>query len=142
MTPRAYMTRREADIFACLVDTVVAPGGPLPPVGQTDAVPAFNEYLQRSPAAGRLALRGALLALELGPRALGFRARLRRLSPDRRTAYLRRLQDGPLGAAMTMLRGLAQISYYGDERVMRLLGYDAAANVARGRALRAAEGRW
>jgi len=36
---------------------------------------------------------------------------------------------------------LAFLSYYGDEDVMRVLGYDAASNVARARELRAREGR-
>jgi hypothetical protein len=35
----------------------------------------------------------------------------------------------------------AQLSYYGDDAVLGLLGYDAEANLERGRRLRAAEGR-
>jgi hypothetical protein len=34
------------------------------------------------------------------------------------------------------------MAYYGDLNVMRQLGYDAEANVARARAVRAKEARW
>lgn len=136
------MTRREADIFVCLTDAVVAPAGPLPQVRATDAVAAFERYLRQSPRLNAIGLRAALLALELGPRVLGFGARMRALAPAARDAYLERLEGGALGAPLIALRSLAHVSYYGDEHVLRLLGYDPAANVARGRALRAAEGRW
>ena len=136
------MTRREADIFACLVDTVVAPAPPLPPVAGTDAVAWLERYLESSPRNGRLALRAGLLALEAAPRLLGFGARLRGLDATRRLAFVQRAEASPRGAAMVALRGVAQLAYYGDGAVMRLLGYDADARVARGRALRAAEGRW
>lgn len=136
------MTRREANIFACLTDAAVAPEAPLPAVAQTDAVVSFEQILSRSPALHRLGLRACLLALELGPAALGFGARLRRLGPAARLAYLERLQRGPMEPLAKALCGMAQLSYYGDESVMRLLGYDAAARVERGRALRRAEGRW
>jgi hypothetical protein len=136
------VNRREANIFACLTDTVVAPATPLPPVGATDAVDSFADYLRRSPAGGRLALRGALLALEVAPRLMGFGARLRSLDPPRRAAFMVRAEASPLAPMVVGLRGVAQLSYYGDAGVMRLLGYDAEARVARGRALRAAEGRW
>jgi hypothetical protein len=136
------VTRREANIFACLVDTVVAPVAPLPPVGATDAVASFGDYLQRSPTAGRSALRGALLVLEVAPRLLGFGARLRCLDWPRRAAFIARAEASALAPMVVALRGVAQLSYYGDAGVMRQLGYDADARVARGRALRAAEGRW
>lgn len=136
------MTRREANIFSCLVDTVVAPVEPLPAVAATDAVASFEDYLRLSPAGGRAALRAALLALELAPLLLGFGARLRRLDPARRTAFIARAESSAFSPLVVGLRGIAQLSYYGDADVMRLLGYDADARIARGRALRVAEGRW
>lgn len=136
------MTRREADIFACLTDSVVAPLPPLPPVADTDAVASFEDYLRRSPAGGRVALRVALLLVEIAPRAFGFGARLRALDRERRERFVARAGAGPLAPLVAALRGIAQVSYYGDDGVMRLLGYDAGARVERGRALRAAEGRW
>ena len=39
------------------------------------------------------------------------------------------------------MQGFGQLAYYGDDRVMLRLGYDAEANVARGRELRARDGR-
>jgi len=42
---------------------------------------------------------------------------------------------------LKIVRSLACLCYYGDDGVMRRLGYDAAANVRRGRELRAREGR-
>jgi hypothetical protein len=40
-----------------------------------------------------------------------------------------------------LLKGAAFLSYYGDDGVMKRIGYDAEANVDRARALRAQEGR-
>ena len=107
------MTRREAERFAALVEEAVRPGGDLPPVRDTDAVAAFDAWLRSAPALNRLAFR-ALLRL-----------------PARATS----------GQARDLLLRLATHCYYGDERVMRRLGYDAGAVVARAAALRAAEGR-
>jgi hypothetical protein len=136
------MTGREASIFACLTDAVVAPVAPLPPVSGTDAVEAFDRYLDACPRAGSLGLRATLLLLEIAPRALGFGARMRRLEPERRRAYLERLAGGPLEPLVKAMQGLSHMFYYGDDAVMQLTGYDAAARVRRGRELRKAEGRW
>jgi len=46
-----------------------------------------------------------------------------------------------LRALMRAFTSIILISYYGDDGVMRLLGYDADANAARGRGLIAEEGR-
>jgi hypothetical protein len=137
----AVLTPREASIFACLVDTVVAPAPPLPPVAATDAVPAFDAWLARAPRANRIALRAVLYGLEVGPRLAGFGDRLRRLDATRRLAYFERLEHTRARAARSIaevLRSTAASSYYGDTAVMRTLGYDAAERVARGRALRSA----
>ena len=139
---RPALHPREASMFACLADTVVAPAATLPPIGRTDAVRAFDAILTASPALNRAALRVLLYAVEAAPLLLGYRARLRRLSPDRRAAALQRLEDGPAGQAVRPLTALAKLAYYGDDGVARSLGYDADALVARGRALREAEVRW
>lgn len=134
---------REASIFACLTDTVVAPAGDLPPVRDTDAVAFLDDWLTRSPALNRAGLRALLHGIELAPLALGFGARLRRLPAERRAQFAARVSGTrSLHGAAKLLFGAAHLAYYGDDAVMRLLGYDADANVARGRALRAAEGRW
>ncbi len=125
------MTGRELSIFACVTDTVVAPLAPLPPVHETDAAPAFAHSLEAGPALNAFALRAALLALELAPLALGFGARLRRLSPADRERALAKLDRGALAPLLKAIRSLAHLHYYGDARVMRLLGYDADAIVAR-----------
>ncbi|HEV7364138.1 MAG TPA: hypothetical protein VGN71_07060, partial [Solirubrobacteraceae bacterium] len=133
---------REASMFACIADTVVAPGGALSPLGRTDAVAAFGSCLAAAPASNRALLRALLYAVEVAPLALGYGTRMRRLSPDARTEALERLEAGPAGGALRPLTALAKLSYYGDDGVSRTLGYDPDAVVARGRALREAEVRW
>jgi hypothetical protein len=135
--------RREASIFACLCDVVVAPRPPLPAVRDTDAAPAFDASLARAPRLNRLALRAGLLALEVAPLALGFGARLRRLTPPERAAALARLEGwASVAPLFRALRGMAHLSYYGDLRVLNELGYDPAAIVARAAILRERERRW
>ena len=144
MAPLAALSPREASIFACLADTVVAPEPVLPPVRETDAVEFFDRWMARSPRTNRIALRGLLYALEISPRVLGFGDRMRRLAPDRRVEYLRAIEQNripQLRQLAKLMQGFGQLSYYGDDRVMLRLGYDAEANVARGRELRAREGR-
>ncbi len=133
---------REASIFAALVDTFVAPVPPLPPVHHTDAAFALDANLAAAPAPNRIALRAALLTLEIAPLALGRGRRLRRLDAAARTELLATLERGPLTGAVKGLRALAHLSYYGDPEVMLLLGYDADAVVARAAALREQELRW
>lgn len=94
-----------------LVDDVVRPSPPLPPVVQTDALEAFERWLSSAPALHRTALRLVLLARSRVP------------------------------AGDEVLRRLAAHCYYGDAAVMRTLGYDADALIARARALRVAEAR-
>jgi hypothetical protein len=125
------VTGRELSIFACLTDVFVAPVAPLPPVRETDAAPAFARTLAAGPALNAIALRAALLALELAPLALGFGTRLRKLAPADRERALARLDHGPLAPLLKAVRSLAHLHYYGDLGVMRRLGYDPEAVVAR-----------
>src|SRR5215212_2091624 len=85
------LSAREASIFTCLTDTVLAPAPPLPPVEETDTVAAFEAWLVRAPRLNRLGLRAALLALEAGPRLLTGR-RWRRLPPAARLRVLTRIE--------------------------------------------------
>jgi hypothetical protein len=103
------VTAGEARRFAALVERTVRPRDGLPPVGETDAVAAFDAYLRAGPRANQLLMRGLLRV--------------------------------PVGPARLLLERIAAHCYYGDDRVMRALGYDADAVVARGARLRAAEGR-
>jgi hypothetical protein len=117
------LSAREASIFACLTDTLLAPAAPLPPVADTDAVAAFDAWLGRAPRANRMALRALLLALELAPR-LGHRhARWRRLAPADRLAVLATLERHGGRSIVEALRATAAVSYYGDAQVSALLGY-------------------
>jgi hypothetical protein len=144
MAPLAVLSPREASIFACLADTVVAPEPVLPPVRETDAVAFFDRWMGRAPRANRIALRALLYALEAGPLALGFGTRMRRLTPERRAEYLRALEQNrvpQLRQLAKLLQGFGQLAYYGDDGVMLRIGYDAEANVARGRAVRERDGR-
>jgi hypothetical protein len=138
----AAMSRREAGIVASLVDAVVAPGGELPPASRTDAVAAFDALLAGVPALNRLGLRALLWVMELRPMLGGWGRRLHRLEPAERAACLDALERGVLGLPVDGLLALAKLAYFGDSGVMRALGYDADAVVARGRALRTAEQRW
>jgi hypothetical protein len=137
------MSGREASIFACFTDAVVAPEPVLPPVRQTDAVVFFDHWLGRLPRLNRTGLRALLLLAELAP-LLTHGHRLRRLDRERRSDWVSRVErsgNGHVRMLMKLMEGAAQFSYYGDGAVMRRLGYDADANVERGRRLRAAEGR-
>jgi hypothetical protein len=144
MAPLAALSPREASIFACLADTVVAPEPVLPPVRETDAVEFFDRWMARSPRTNRVALRGLLYVLEVSPRVLGFGDRMRRLTPERRVEFLRAVEENrvpQLRQLAKLMQGFGQLAYYGDDHVMLRIGYDAEANVARGRELRARDGR-
>jgi hypothetical protein len=122
---RAVLSPREASIFACVADTLLAPAPPLPPIGATDAVRSFDAWLARAPRINRMGLRAVLLSLEVAPRLTRARTRWRRLPPARRLAMLERLsRSGHAGRALVeALRAAAAVSYYGDARVSALLGY-------------------
>jgi hypothetical protein len=138
------LTPREASIFACFVDTVAAPEPLLPAVAQTDAAFFFDRWLAAAPRPNAIGMRGLLYALELLPLALGYRARLRRLPTPERVRYLKAIEhsaNSHVRQLTKLLKGAALLAYYGDDAIMRRVGYDADANLARGRALRASEGR-
>jgi hypothetical protein len=138
------LTPREASIFACVVDTYCAPAGDLPAVRDTDAARFADELMTRSQPLNRIGFRVALHVAELAPLTTGHGARLRRLSPeDRRdfAASLDRARHLPGRALGRMLKLVATLAYYGDDDVLATLGYDPEAKLARGRELRAAEGR-
>ena len=101
---------------------------------RTDAVAFFADWLgARAARSNRAGMRALLYALELAPLAAGAGARLRRLDGARRRAALERIDAPPRSAApSTPSTAIAQLSYYGDDAVMRSLGYDADAVVARG----------
>lgn len=137
------LTPREASIFACVCDTVVAPEPLLPPVRHTDAVESFDRMLAASPRLNRAALRALLYAAELAPKTVRMK-RLRRLHPGQRGRALERLEAVRSPRARELVKltsGLACLSYYGDDEVMRRLGFDAGERVRRGQELRTSEGR-
>lgn len=140
------LSGREASMFACFADVVVEPEPErtgLPPVAGTTAVQAFDETLAVSPRFNRAGLRAAVLAIELAPLLLGHGGRLRRLSPAGRRAAVDRLEHTPgVADAVKAMRSLAHMSYYGDDAVLRRLGFDADAIVERAAAGRAEAGRW
>ena len=138
------LSAREASIFACLTDTVVAPEPILPPVRETDAVRFFDEWLSLLPPLNRRGMRVLLWVAELAPLLTGFGGRLRRLDRSRRTDWLRSAERAPVPQVRMVLKlveSASQLAYYGNDGVLMRLGYDAEANLRRGRELRAAEGR-
>lgn len=137
------LTPREASIFACVADTLLAPEPDLPAVRDTTTAAGFDSWLARSPAMNRLGVRAGLLLLELSP-MLAHGRRFRSLTPTQRRSFLIGADKRkPLWITVPVdtLRMLAAISYYSDDGVALRLGYDAEARLARGRELRAAEGR-
>lgn len=133
MTMRC-LTARERRIVAALADTMAAPEPPLPPVAQTDAVDAVDAWLARAPAINRLGLRAGI--------RLAGRGRFAERDRAARTRALRRFErTPPLKDLVRVLAGIILIAYYGDDGVSAVLGYDAEANLARGRALVAQEAR-
>jgi hypothetical protein len=140
----SVLTPREASIVACLVDTVVAPEPVLPSVSRTDAAFFFDRWMAAAPKKNSRGMRSLLFALELAPLALGYGRRFRRLDPAERVRFMQAVERNanPRVRQLTKLvKGAAFLSYYGDDGVMRRVGYDADANLARGRELRALEGR-
>jgi hypothetical protein len=138
------LSPREASIFACLVDALVAPRSPLAPVTETNAVAAFDSWLAASPRPNRLGLRALLYTVELGPLLTGRLARMRTLDRAGRTHYLEAIDNAPLAAIRQvgkLVKSMAYGSYYGDDAILRTVGYDPDARVDRGRRLRAEEGR-
>ena len=127
-----------------MTDTVVAPEPALPPVRETDAVAFFDDWMARSPALNRIAMRALLYAIELSPLATGGGARLRRLDRAARARWLRAIErtaNPQMRLVAKLVKGSAQLAYYGDDRVLGLCGYDADANLSRARELRLREGR-
>jgi hypothetical protein len=135
------LSPREASIFACVCDTVVAPRPALPPVQETDAVEFLDRWLGEAPRLNRAGLRALLYAAELAPRALGGRGRLRSLSEADRAEVLVRLESTRAHDLVKLVKGIAFLAYYGNDGIMQRLGYDAEATVSRARELRAAEAR-
>ena len=135
---------REASIFTALADAFVAPEPPLPAVRDTDALRTFDAWLARSPPLNRMGLRVLLHLAELAPVLSGAGSPLRRLDGERRRRWLSRVEHlslRPVRELTRALKALTLLCYYGDPAVMARLGYDAQANMLRGRELRRAQGR-
>jgi hypothetical protein len=116
----------------------------LPPVAQTDCTFAFDRWMAAGPSLNARGMRVLLLAIEVLPLAMGYGRRFRRLPAGERTRFLEAIERSPnrhLRQLTKVLKSAAFLSYYGDDAVMRQVGYDASANVERGRALRVREGR-
>jgi hypothetical protein len=135
---------REASIYACLVDTVCDPQGELPAVWETTAVSFFDCWLSAAPRLNRVGYRALLYLVEVGPLLAGYGARLRRLEPERRQEFALEAEASSrswVTQATKLARVAASLSYYGDTHVMRVVGYDPEAKLARSRELRREEGR-
>lgn len=135
---------REASIFACLVDTVAAPEPLLPAVARTDCAFAFDRWMAAAPALNARGMRGLLLGLEVMPLAMGYGKRFRRLAAPERVRFIHAIEHSSnrhVKQLAKVLKGAAFLAYYGDDAVMRQVGYDAQANLDRARALRSREGR-
>ncbi len=88
---------------------------------ETDAVAFFDRWMARAPKLNRVGLRALLYSLETGPLLLGFGARMRRLTPERRAEYLRAIEQNRLPQLRQLgklMQGFGQLAYYGDDQVM------------------------
>ena len=89
-------------------------------------------------------MRALLYVLELSPWLTGSRARLRQLDSAGRARWVVEIEHArrpQLKLVFKLVKGAAQLSYWGDDRLMLTVGYDADANLRRGRELRARAGR-
>ena len=125
------LSRGETALVTTMIEAAVVPAPPLPPVERTDAVAAFGAWLAAAPGPNRALLRGLLRTLGL---------KLRRMPAAERARFLQ-TPTGRTAPGVQMLMRIAAHCYYGDDGVMRRLGYDAGANARRGAQLRATEGR-
>jgi len=116
--------RAERRAVERLLTAAVPSGDGLPPVERTDAVAAFDDWLRAAPPPNRAVLRVLLRVVARGD-----------------VARLIESGKGVRGGGAQFLARIAAHCYYGDEGVMRALGYDAREVAARGLALRRAEGR-
>jgi hypothetical protein len=133
---------REAAIFAALTDAYCAPFSR--PVGETDAVAFADELTLVSPQVNRIGFRVILRLVDFAPFLRGYRNRFCRLAREQRNQFLHGLDTSRwfiLRTAGRLLKTITLMSYYGDAGVLRALGYDPDANLARGRAARGQGGR-
>ncbi|MCO5315249.1 MAG: hypothetical protein M9938_03680 [Solirubrobacterales bacterium] len=137
------ITPREASIFAAAADALLAPEPRLPPVHETDLVDGFDDWMGHAPSLNRHTVKLGLYLLEIAPLPIHGK-RFRTLDRQRRLAFLSPKSGWRPALLITLvdtLRMVAATAYFADDRVARQLGYDADFRVARGRMLRAEEGR-
>jgi hypothetical protein len=135
---------REAEIFAAIADSYCSPEPTLPPVRQTTAIAFVDDLAARSSRVNRIGFRLILRIVDLVPLVRGYRARFTGLAAERRTEFVHSLDSSRWSIVRVLgrlLKTIAVMSYYGDERVLRSTGFDPHALVARGQALRKKEKR-
>jgi hypothetical protein len=128
------MRARARDVFAALIDAVVLPGPPLPPLRPGGAPTYLDRVLAASPRLNAAGLVAGLLFLDAAGLPAG--ARFRRFDAARRRAVLARLERAATRPLVQALRALAAMAYYGEDEAARALGYDADAVLDRARAAR------
>jgi choline dehydrogenase-like flavoprotein len=128
---------REAAIFAAVTDAYCAPAGALPPVRETDALAFMDHLFALSAPLNRIGFRVILRLLDLAPLARGYGAVFARLGTEDRARFIQGIDKSRWFLMRTtgrLLKTVAVMAYYGDARVLKGLGYDSEANVARGHA--------
>jgi hypothetical protein len=135
---------REAEIFAGLADSYCSPEPAFPPVAQTSAIAFVDDLVARSSRVNRIGFRLILRIVDLVPLVRGYRARFTSLAAAPRAEFVHGLDRSRWAIVRILgrlLKTVAVMSYYGDERVLRATGFDPHAIVARGQALRREEQR-
>jgi hypothetical protein len=137
-TPTKALKPREAAIFAALTDAYCAPAASTP-VAESDAVAFADELAATSPPVNRIGFRVILRLVDIAPFLRGYRRRFRLLARAQRDQFLQGLDSSRwfmLRTAGRLLKTITLMSYYGDTQVLRALGYDPDANLARARSER------
>ena len=127
-----------------LTDAYCAPVPRLPPVDRSDAATFVDGLAAASPAVNRIGFRVILRLVDLAPIVRGHGRRFTRLSRQQRDDFLHGLDRSRwflLRVTARLLKTITLMSYYGDSGVLRAVGYDPDANLARGRRLRGGEER-
>ena len=105
-------------------------------MGQTDALGFMDDLLAVSTPLNRIGFRAILRLIDVTPLVRGYGATFTRLQSPDRTRVIQGMDKSRwflVRTAARLLKTIAVMAYYGDARLLTALGYDAEANVTRGR---------
>lgn len=126
------LSARQLVIFRAVAATIVAePGAPVPPERLDFAVSELRLYASSMGGQTRLAFGLALLVVQLAPLFLIGRLSLfTNLPAPGRLSCLERLEAGPLGLLLVLLKTMVCLLYYEHPDALAATGYDAVGLLA------------